>query len=139
RWPKPAGRLDHRQCGQALRHDDRRRQLRGRVRGDADQHRVEPNRSLQLLRAYPFAGLVLDDAGKLYGTTYNGGAAGLGTAFTINSATSLTVSETGKRTVTSSTGGINCPTACSANFAPGTQITLTATPASGWTFKGWDG
>src|SRR5207302_1066292 len=60
-------------------------------------------------------------------------------AFAINAANTLTVSETGKGTITSLPGGINCPTACSANFAPGTAVTLTATPASGWTFKAWGG
>jgi trimeric autotransporter adhesin len=54
---------------------------------------------------------------------------------------SLTVTEagTGAGTVTSSPAGINCPTACSANFASGTAITLTATPNSNSTFAGWGG
>jgi Divergent InlB B-repeat domain len=51
----------------------------------------------------------------------------------------LSVSVTGSGTVTSSPSGISCPSSCGANFAPGTQVTLTATPASGWKFNGWSG
>jgi hypothetical protein len=41
-------------------------------------------------------------------------------------------------TVTSSPSGIDCPdTSCSAEFADGTAVTLTATPGSGWRFIGW--
>ncbi|HKN49535.1 MAG TPA: Ig-like domain-containing protein, partial [Actinomycetota bacterium] len=46
---------------------------------------------------------------------------------------------TGSGTVTSSPTGINCGATCSASFASGTQVTLTATPASGSTFDGWTG
>jgi len=51
----------------------------------------------------------------------------------------LTVTETGSGTgtVTSVPAGINCQPTCSANFASGTQVTLTATPATGSTFTGW--
>jgi hypothetical protein len=53
----------------------------------------------------------------------------------------LTVSKTGSGsgTVTSNTGGINCGATCSANFASGTSVTLTAAAASGSTFAGWSG
>jgi len=53
----------------------------------------------------------------------------------------LTVSKagTGSGTVTSSNGAINCGTTCSAAYASGTSVALTATPASGSVFSGWSG
>jgi virginiamycin B lyase len=45
----------------------------------------------------------------------------------------------GSGMVTSNPSGINCGTTCNANFFSGTQITLTATAASGSTFAGWSG
>jgi hypothetical protein len=51
----------------------------------------------------------------------------------------LSVSVTGSGTVTSSPTGISCPSTCSENLAPGTQVTLTATPANGSGFEGWSG
>jgi hypothetical protein len=51
----------------------------------------------------------------------------------------LSVSETGSGTVTSSPAGINCGSTCAANFAAATQVTLTATPATGWVFGSWGG
>jgi hypothetical protein len=43
----------------------------------------------------------------------------------------------GAGTVTSDKGGINCPEACSATFAQGTVVTLTAVANSNSTFTGW--
>lgn len=52
----------------------------------------------------------------------------------------LTVSNpTGGGTVTSSPGGINCGTTCSATLPKGTPVTLTATPKSGFAFAGYSG
>jgi hypothetical protein len=53
----------------------------------------------------------------------------------------LTVSKSGAGTgaVASSPGGIACGSTCAANFASGTVVTLTATPASDSVFAGWSG
>jgi phospholipase C len=45
----------------------------------------------------------------------------------------------GTGTVTSSPAGINCPQTCTAPFTSGTQVTLTATPGTTFTFTGWSG
>ena len=45
----------------------------------------------------------------------------------------------GSGTVTSDPAGIDCGSDCSAGFPHGTSVTLTATPASGSTFAGWEG
>jgi subtilase family serine protease len=60
------------------------------------------------------------------------------TATFVQNAT-LSVSVTGSGSVTSSPSGINCPSTCSANFAAGTQVTLTATPTGDSNFSGWGG
>ncbi|MEA2641924.1 MAG: hypothetical protein QOF51_3318 [Chloroflexota bacterium] len=63
-----------------------------------------------------------------------GGAAGGGATNTL----SVSVSNPG--TVTSTPAGINCPSpSCSAKFAPGTVVSLTAVPPAGKTFVGWSG
>jgi len=54
----------------------------------------------------------------------------------------LTVSEAGQGTITSTDGQINCTNGsgnCSAVYASGTPVSLNATAASGWTFSGWSG
>ena len=60
--------------------------------------------------------------------------------FTLQNYT-LTVARngTGSGTVTSSDGTIHCGTACSAPYADGTSVTLTAVAASGSAFTGWTG
>lgn len=58
-----------------------------------------------------------------------------GPSFPLN----LSLVGTGSGTVTSSPSAINCPTICSASFASGTSVTLTATPANGSSFAGWSG
>ena len=49
----------------------------------------------------------------------------------------VTKAGTGAGTVRSTPAGINCGATCSASFASGTQITLTATASDGSTFTGW--
>lgn len=51
----------------------------------------------------------------------------------------LSVSTSGNGTVTSSPAGINCGSSCSASFTSGNQVTLQATPGSGYLFSGWMG
>jgi hypothetical protein len=53
----------------------------------------------------------------------------------------LTLSKTGTGTgsVTSTPAGISCGATCSASFAGGTAVTLTATPDAGSTLAGWTG
>jgi hypothetical protein len=51
----------------------------------------------------------------------------------------LTVTRTGNGSVASAPAGISCGATCSAMFAAGTSVTLTATPAAGSVFTGWSG
>ncbi len=87
-------------------------------------------------RLLPAAGLVL---GMVFfagcrGLVSGGGpGGGSGVQLTVTSAGS------GTGTVTSTPSGINCPSTCSANFASGTQVTLTATPGTSYAFNGWSG
>ena len=67
--------------------------------------------------------------------------------FTQNTITyTLTPAITGQGTITSTDGKINCTSngstmsgSCSASYAAGTQVTMNAAPAAGWTFQGWSG
>jgi beta-glucosidase len=54
---------------------------------------------------------------------------------------SLTVTKAGggTGTVTSSAGGINCGSTCTASLSSGVIVTLTATASSGMSFGGWSG
>jgi phospholipase C len=51
----------------------------------------------------------------------------------------VTDSGTGTGTVTSTPAGISCGQTCSASFAVGTPVTLTANPGAGSIFTGWTG
>ncbi|OHA40565.1 MAG: hypothetical protein A3G59_00690 [Candidatus Taylorbacteria bacterium RIFCSPLOWO2_12_FULL_47_20] len=51
----------------------------------------------------------------------------------------LTVVRAGGGTVLSNPGGINCGSVCSYQFDNGANVTLTASPVSGYTFSGWSG
>jgi hypothetical protein len=54
-------------------------------------------------------------------------------------APTLTVFASGPGTVTSSPRGLACPGTCSASFAQGQAVTLTAEPQAGARFAGWAG
>ena len=56
--------------------------------------------------------------------------------FTLNPYT-LTVNKSGTGTVTSAPAGINCGTTCSAPFAAGSSVVLTATAGTGYQFDKW--
>jgi uncharacterized repeat protein (TIGR01451 family) len=68
-------------------------------------------------------------------TTAVDGPAGGGGSETIV----VTLQGGGQGTVTSEPAGIDCGTDCIGGFAPGTEVTLTATPADGSVFKQWGG
>ena len=51
----------------------------------------------------------------------------------------LSVRVSGNGTVTSSPSGVSCPSVCTMNYASGTPVMLTATPAGGSIFNGWGG
>jgi hypothetical protein len=53
--------------------------------------------------------------------------------------TSVTASVVGSGSVSTSPAGNPCGPGCGQGFASGSQVTLTATPTSGWTFIGWSG
>src|SRR5438132_14024924 len=50
---------------------------------------------------------------------------------------SVTLAGGGSGTVVSNPSAINCPPTCSATFQPCSQVALTASPDSGFTFTGW--
>src|SRR5262252_3672233 len=51
----------------------------------------------------------------------------------------VTAPAAGTGNITSSPAGINCPGACSADFDTGTDVALTAKPATNYSFAGWSG
>ena len=67
------------------------------------------------------------------------GATSVTAAFSLPLASQLTVTISGNGSVTSSPAGINCPGTCSANFTQNSQVTLTATPGSGFGLGAWTG
>lgn len=55
------------------------------------------------------------------------------------SAYALSVGTVGSGSVSSAPAGIDCGQVCSADFNPGTEVTLNAAPAAGFAFAGWTG
>ncbi|GAA1934834.1 hypothetical protein GCM10009815_31860 [Nocardioides marmoribigeumensis] len=92
-------------------------------------------------------------AGSVFAGWSGGGCTGTGTCvvtvtssltvtatFTNNQPVlSVTRSGSGSGTVTSNPAGIDCGSTCSAAYADGTSVTLSATPAAGSRFAGWSG
>ncbi len=84
---------------------------------------------------YPGAGLALDGAVNLYGTSVNTvfKLTPLGTPNYVLAVWDNTVNVPGNFAV----NGVACPNICSELFSKGTAVTLTATPSAGATFAGW--
>jgi len=90
--------------------------------------------------ANPYAGVIQAANGYVYGTTKDGGTNNAGTVFKLQlTEYTLTASTSGDGSVTSTDGFINCPGTCTHSYFDNTQVTLNATPASGWAFTGWSG
>jgi hypothetical protein len=95
---------------------------------------------------------VIPESGSTF-TGWSGACSGTGTCMlTMNQAQNVsatlalqsftlttTKAGTGAGAVASSPGGIDCGASCSATFSSGTNVTLTATPATGSTFTAWSG
>ena len=64
----------------------------------------------------------------------------VGATFTLNHyMLSVAANGAGTGSITSNTGGINCPGTCQASYAHGSTVILSATPGAGSAFAGWSG
>lgn len=104
---------------------------------------LQPN---QFVRStYNFLGWNTNRSGN--GTSYSNGAIfsadseaiNLYAQWTTETIYSLSVSKIGEGSVRSGQSPIRCGYNCTGTFEAGTEVTLTATPAQGYTFVGWQG
>ncbi len=89
-----------------------------------------------------FAGTVSlsgDGNTALIGGYYDNARAGAAWVFAPATSSSLTVVLAGSGSGSVSGSGISCPGACSESLPIGSAVTLTAMPAAGSTFAGWNG
>ena len=102
-------------------------------------------------RTYHTCAITISDHVTCWGTNWKGeigdghagdrATPGNVTGFESPVAHALTVTKAGSGggAVTSSPSGIDCGTVCSADFAEGIVVTLSAAPGAGSTFDGWNG
>lgn len=96
-----------------------------------------------LPRSAPGALTVGPGGSGLWFTDYTGESGGaLGRVMPVTAGMTpqpdLEISSSGNGTITSMPSGIDCALTCNANFASATLLTLTATPAPGYVFAGWN-
>ncbi len=127
--------------------------FQGGANGQGTVFAITPSGSLTTLYSFcpksgcadgtnPIGGVIQASDGNFYGTTSADGAGGYnsGTVFRLSvSYSTLTVTTSGNGAVASTDGFINCPGTCSHRYLDNSQVTLNATPASGWAFTGWSG
>jgi hypothetical protein len=84
------------------------------------------------------SGLAVDDSsGDIYATSGNGEEASVLSFGPASLADTLEIVKSGAGTVNSGPAGINCGTACAAEYNVGGSVVLTALPAPDSTFTGW--
>jgi len=104
-----------------------------------------PNGTIVTLTATPAPGSLFSgwSGGGCTGTarciSTIGGNTSVIATFTLTETLTVTKTGDGTGTVTSSPAGIDCGASCSHDYAIGSSVTLTATPAKGSSFGGWGG
>jgi len=111
------------------------------------------DKSVNLYTSQTFT-IIPNDGYHVIDVLVDGASVGRVTTYTFSNVTSdhsisasfsntytLTILKSGDNagTVTSDIGGIDCGANCTAAYAPGTMVTLTATPDANSTFTGWSG